>query len=1252
MALRFVLGRAGSGKTRYCLQSVAAELERSPDGAPLVLLVPEQASFQTDRALLSLPGVVATFRAQVLSFRRLAWRVLAETGGAARPHLDDVGKAMALRVLLTRREGELRVFRGALAKPGVVRRLAATLSELGAYGIRADALAAGYESLRALGRDETALAGKLHDLALLAADLEAYLAGRWTDPDDYLSLLAARLREAAELEPAPGAGSPVTVSGAHVWVDGFTGFTPQEMNVLLALARVADEVEVCLCLDPDELETGRAAAATFHPTLRTYDALLTLAAAEGLPVKPPLLLRGTRRFGRAPALAHLEREYPRLRPAALAEPSPAITLVAAESRRAEVAAAAREMLRLAREEGYRWREMAVITRSLDLYADLLEPALRSRGIPFFLDRRRPVAHHPLVTFLRAALETVLEGWRPEPLFRLLKTDLTPLSREEVDLLENYALAHGIRRPQWLQEEPWTWRRLFSLDETAPPEPADEERLRLTDAIRRRVTALLLPFDRALLESSGPRPARETAGTLWALVEAAQAPARVAAWRDAALAAGRPDEAQEHDRVLDGVVHVLDQLVANLGDMPLTPSEFARVLEAGLESLEVGLVPPTLDQVVVGSVDRSRQPEVRAAFVLGLNDGVFPAAPAEDAVFDDREREELAAFGLETAPSSREKALGEDYLVYVALTRPSERLWLGWSLSDDEGRALAPSPVVHRLTTIFPWLVARPAGLVPDPEEVSCEGEALVTVAATLAALRRPGHVARTGPATRPDTGPGTRPSTGPGVRPGTGTGAGSRVDLDILLEMYSWLVADPARRERARTALAAVGYSNRARLDPALAARLYGDPVRISVSRLEAYAACPFQLYASAGLALEPRAVHELAAPDIGSFYHAVLNALHRRLVADGLDLADPRLDEAELDRRLDEAAEELAPRLGSEILLRTGRNRYVARQLRRILRRTVGALREHARRTQFRPVGTEVRFDLEPGRSGVRLRGAIDRLEAAPSQTGDRLYIRVIDFKSSAKEFDLRSAYHGLDLQLQTYLLALERPETRLEQGPGPAPESVPWLPAAPATSPAGLAPGKRLVPAGAFFVPVTDPVVRADGPVDDQELAALRAKRVHARGFVATEPEILRLMGAHLEPEKAPAFLPVTWREGGPVKPSRARLPLESPETAAPEDPSRPDRSARTARTAQPGDPRSLRLLLDAAWLRLTQLAAGIRSGEIDIRPARLSPRESVCRFCDYRPVCRFDPLAGDRYRHLGSASEEEVWARMAEEVRSGRA
>ncbi len=1156
MALRFILGRAGSGKTWTCLEEIRDELRRSPDGPALVFIVPEQASFQMERALFGFGDPAGAMRAQVLSFRRLAWRILGETGGAARPHLDDLGKRMVLRATLEREKERLEVFGRSAGRTGFVEKLATALKELNLYRVEPEALRAAADDLARRGLERSTLACKLRDLALVAGDLREYLADRYTDPDDYLTLLAERLP------------SSPAIRGARVYVDGFAGFTPQEELVLEALLKVAAEVSVALCLDPEELGRRPDEIDLFHATRETHRRLLDTAARAGVTVLPDFILSaasGATRFSASPALAHLEGQFTRPRTETFpADPAPSVALVAAGDRRAEIDAAARELVRLCRDQGYRYRDVAVVVRDLEPYEALINAVFTDYGLPFFLDRRRPASHHPLIELARSGLETAVTDWAADPLFRILKTDLMPLDRAEVDRLENYVLAHGLRGRRWSDGKPWSFRRGVFDAEGGQASPGEEEELAHVNRTRERVVGLVGKTIEEWRRAAGsPVPARRLAESLLAWLEALGVAETLAGWGEAAARAGDPAGARQHEQVWNGLMGVLDRLVEALGDRPMTLDEFAGILESGLEGLRLGLIPPSLDQVLVGAVDRSRQPELRAVLVLGVNDGSFPSAVAEDSVFTDQDRDDLMAGGLELGPAARLRSFHEEYLGYIALTRARERLYVSYPLADQEGRPLLPSPLVARMRRLFPALRPASVGLDPGDEPTRALDHLTDARRAALHLVRRLA-AARGGP----------RPSP-------------------LWFQVYRTLARDSARRARALPVTRALVYANAAAepLDRDLVVRLYGEPLRSSVTRLERFAACPFKHFLADGLLLRERGVYRVEAPDVGSVFHAALQLFVGQAVKSGADLAT--MSEGEAAALVDRVVAEVSPRLRDEILLSTPRYRYLGKLLGRTLGRTARTILEHARRGRFQPAMVEERFgaggdwpalsiELEPGRI-LQVRGQIDRVDVAES--GDRRFLRVVDYKSGRRDLRVEDLYYGLSLQLALYLTVA------MENRPGSE-------------------------PAGLMYLRVHDPILRADGPLPEEEREQRKLKQMKAGGLFLSDPEVLRLMDARAAGYSD--IVPMRLNSDGAVGKTKAAI-----------------------------DGEKMAAILRFTRKQVRSLGRRIAGGEIKVAPYRRGS-ERPCTYCEFRAACGFDVLLpGCDYRHL-STEGDQVWRRLTEEGR----
>ncbi len=1162
MALTFVLGRAGAGKTQYCLSAIRRLMQEDPAGPPLLMLVPEQATHQTERALLTGPDAPSVaFRASVLSFRRLALRVLDLTGGTGRPVLDGVGRHMLLASLVERRRSQLKAFRDSARRPGFVGRLAGTVAECAAQRIGSDQLKAHAQALVAAGGTDELLVGKMHDVALLLADYHEAISDVHLDPHQALDLASDRLFASQAL------------LGAQVWVDGFAGFTAQEYEMLGAIMSVAADVYIALCLDPAEVAgagarvPGRDEPRLFAPTLKTYWQLKTVAAQRRVRLGAPVNLPapgGPTRFSGQGALALLESHWARPdRPSAGVTPPAAtgtIALVAAPDQRREVAAAAAGIVRLARERGYAWRDMAVVVPDLETYHDLLRVTFAGYGIPLFVDRRRPVPYHPLVELIRSAVEVAEGNWRVEAVFRWLKTDLGPLDRREVDLLENYVLARGVRGDRWLSEEPW---RLGPPSghadddahaEARPGTGGEPDGVEMVDAMRRKVAAVLGPTVRALREArSGPRRAGELVRALTGLLAAAGLPGKLERWAEEARLSGEYDSAQEHREVWDGVVRVLEQLYSALGSQPVRLAEFAAILGAGLESLNLGLVPPSLDQVVCGTIERSRQPELKAMFLLGACLGTMPGAPGEDLVFNDTERLALGERGLKLAAPACERVFHEEYLTYIALTRSSEYLWISYPQRSAGAATTGPSPAVARLKRLFPDLreaAVDDFDLAPSPAALASEA------AARLAGIRQ---------------------GIAPPLR---------------WQQAFDWLLSDPARGEAARLRLAGLSWTNEARpLVREQALGLYGSPVRGSASRLEMYEKCPFAHFAAHGLRLAVRPRRQVKAPEIGVFYHAVLQRFFGELKREGVALSD--LDDASLERRLDGLFAGIEETMAGGVWVDSGRLRHLAAVLQRTTRRTIGRLREHARRSAFTPLEMEVGFGL-PGATWsaldlgeMKVRGIVDRIDSAAHR--GRTMLCVMDYKSGRPQFKLSSVAHGISLQLPVYLLAVTEYASQL-----------------------GL---DDAAVVALLLYPVQDPMITLPR-WDPQLLGKEAGKRWRPSGLVLNDPEVVTLLDRSAGDREAPPILPVTVNKAGNV----------SGTSAVSRDP--------------------MRML--ARFVRAKAKAAGRRllGGDESIRPWRQPGGGGrACEYCDFHAVCAFDPrLAGNAYRDLSGLKNEEAWARIA--------
>jgi len=1171
-----VIGRAGSGKTRYCLDSIRKHLRRSPgDGETLLLLVPEQATLQMERALFCEPDLVGAARCFVLGFRRLQYLILAEVGIAGKETVSPLARQMAVQFLLNRHADDLEVFGRIAQRPRTAARVASTIADFFQQGILPDHLLQVARRMAAEGSQQAEedpssgasavppiLRAKMRDLATLYRAYTRWLAGERVDSAQLLTLAAEHIRDCRWLR------------GARVWVDGFAGFTVQQRYALQRLAQSAEQVEIALLLEPNLLTSDAPPEPydLFYRTWQTYQRLLKTFRDAGIEVTEPLVLSDEppRRFVRAPTLARIESRIFRTtgQQMAPAVASDQVDIIEAPNRRVEVEAVARKIVDLTRtapaDEALRYRQIGVILRDLGPYHDLISEIFTEHGIPFFIDWRRSVSHHPLAELVRALLRLVSdEGWSIDAVGSLLKTGLTPIPPERADMLENYLLAHGVNGWHlWKSPDDWAFlRNAIDRDEDFAS-PGRQDRILLEKVNRTRKLLARLLADWA--ELAGKRlPAERWADALYSVIENLKIPEKLARWQStAALRSDDLQQQQIHLRVWNQFTQLLDDLVAGFGSEPLSAEEFRSIVEAGLEGFSLPLVPPAVDQVIVGSVERSRQPELAAAFVLGFNEGLFPPKPAEDPILTDAEREAIQSLApeLELSPTSRQRLFDERLLAYIAMTRPSRYLWISYCSADESGRQIAPSPYIRALRAAVPHLSVTK---LQDPSvelkigNVGTRWQAAnCLVRAALAADRNAGCANAVG-------------------------------DLPAFGALWAWARDRLPLAQAVRRCASALDYANEARISAEQAAAMFGQPLTCSVSQLEEFAQCPYRHFASYGLRLAERAEFELAAVELGSIYHRILYKIVSRLREKRWSLAE--IEPETLSELVRHCTTETLTQIADEFADMDARGRFLLNRAYREIGRAMLSHRNLWRRSKLEPIALEAKFGFEDGElpamelrtekgRTVIIRGKIDRIDMA--RIGARAALAVIDYKRSvARNYNLNVdlVVAGIQLQVLVYLLAAMEAARK-----GCLPEKA-----------------DHVLPAGALLFPLL-PEIEKVTPAEFASNTMPRDKQMRLRGLV--NESCLEVFHDDLAED-------VRSRS---IKYDDAPISI-----AINKDGSIHGRCRGWVKT-----PTALDDLMSRTYATITRLADRILDGTIEIRPYRYG-KKTACNNCPYDAVCRFDPL-----------------------------
>lgn len=1182
--LEIIYGRAGSGKTEYCLNEIKKALLQSPFGRQIILLLPEHMTYKIERQLASMMREAGSgfVRCQVYGFRRFAHQVLANNGGGLEPGLTELGKHLLLKKILDKRlksqAGEddpgLQAFNRAGRQRGFVKALGKMIDELKSYGISPGNLLETRELV-----DDKRLKNKLGDLSILADDFSREMEGRFQDKGDMLNRLIEKLPVVDEIK------------GADIWLDGFLFFNPQERLIIRELIRQAADVHITMMLDTDRMHKNWEnikTIGTFYRSYRSLQDLEKLAGELGTEVSLTPLNSNVRHdnfpLQRIESCLYglpkkLEKDF-----MGEGEQKTAVKVIEAANVRLEQEAVAADIRRLVRKNGYKWKEIGILIRDEDAYGSSLPLILGDYDIPFFRDKKRPCSNYPLAELIRSAISILRNGWQYDSMFRCIKTGFFPVTMAEIDLLENYVLEFGIRGiNRWTKNE-WTAVRHFDLDDDSVSE-LQQQRLNLVNDIRLRV---IQPLQHLVEAVAGAENTEAVTRALYDFLLELAVPSKLEQWAKDAEKAGRLAEAKEHAQVWKDFIALLDQLVELSGDEPMNKARLAdyeAVLGEGLDALQVSLIPPGLDYVTIASFDQNSLDNAKAIFILGAVAGVMPRRTTENPILSDGDRlklEELARRQGENSTAllsvvARDNSFNEKYLIYRAFTQARDYLCVSYPLSDSVGKGMEPSNIVKKIRELLPMcsFVSVPLETMDWREDLQymliAEGRSAVS--ALVPALRTAREQ--------------QRPLN------------------EIWRQVYNWgLENEPAAMEKIRDGLFFKAEKSQLPKDIARLLFTKRNVLKASISKLESYNQCPFKYFSQYGLKLEERPEYKFRSMDFGKLLHAVLQGFGEKMKAANRRWGS--VPEEECRSICRDILFEKASRLQNGIMLSTKQKQV---QLSRIYNTACRALLHQCaydRESKFHPDEFERKFDTadQKGRLAMlyqlmddcklAIRGTIDRIDRGEAGSPAEDLFTIIDYKSSAKTLNLAEVYYGLNMQLITYMLVAENILRAQE--------------------------GKPVLPAAVLYAVLSVGMVSSKEGyrLSQDEAEKELQKKLRMKGWIMFQEDILQ----QLDPNRK-FLLDVTPSKGEYTKSSMECI-------------------------FHPEEFRMImKYVLDMLVKTGNSIISGdIQVAPVKVEAG--SNTSDACKYCSYKPVCCFSPdISGYKGRFRRKREKDELMAMLAKPV-----
>ena len=1143
MALQIITGGSGSGKSTQICNEILKAGEENPKKNYFVI-VPDQFTMQTQMDFVNRSKCGGIMNIDILSFSRLAHRIFEETGGNRKPVLDDTGKSLILRKIAGGIKDRVPVIGSNLNKQGYIHEVKSAISEFMQYGIGVSQLDAMIEYAKSRG----ALHYKLKDLQVLYHAFREYIRDNYITTEESMDILAKELRKSA------------LIPGSVVVFDGFTGFTPIQENVIAVLLELCDDVMITVTTEKSS--DGRSQE-LFSFADKTITRLEKLAALRGIEVVHRPQLKIKHRFTEHGELAFLEKHlfrYPM--PSYTGESQQCIKVSFHKDMQTEVRFLCRQIRALIKDTGCAYRDIAVIAGDLSAYESCIENEFMQYELPLFMDKTRGIELNPFVEFIKSALLILTDNFSYEAVFHYLRSGLADFTQEEVDDLENYVLEMGIRGKK-------AWKHTFAGRTYAMKQRDDAiEELEALNTLRERfimqLHALLYGQEKQECSYTHGLTVKELVERLYAFVVDNRIEEKLAAYAEFFEKKKEDARAKEYQQIYRLIMELLEQIMELIGQEKMTVKEFADILDAGFDEIEVGIIPRSVDRIIVGDIERTRLKPVKYLFFLGVNDGNIPGKASKGGIISDIDREFLKGSGQELAPSPRDQMYIQKYYLYLNLTKPSEGLYLSYIGMDAQGAAIRPSYLIGMIKKMFPdcqWErdmteEALRIGNMAEAKELFCM--LLLKYADGTVTPKERGRFEQ--------------------LLPVLGREEVDRLMLSHLIENAFYEKKDAA-------------------ISRAAAGLLFGDTIMSSISRMEKYASCAYSYFLQYGLSLKERQLYGFETKDMGTIFHGVMERFSQKLKEHDYTWIDFPHEEGEAF--VSEAMEEVCLGYTDALLYENALNRYTMGRMEKILQKCVKNISYQIGKGRFVPKEYEVSFqvieDLKDmdlsltDKDKMRLVGRIDRMDTYENE--DKIYVKIVDYKSGDKNFDLAAFYHGTQLQLVVYMNeALRRTQKQN--------------------------PEKEAVSAAMLYYHMADPLVDGGAGISKEAVNQKIKEALRMKGVLNSDGTILEALDTS-KTQKSDC-VPLDYDSKGGLKAS-----------------------------VNAYDKEQLKLLSDYASYCLKEMGVKIKKGEISLNPFT-SGGTDACTYCAYKDVCGFDEkMPGHKKRNLDKEKDMDYLEKMQEKL-----
>lgn len=1111
MGLRIIYGKSGSGKSEYCFSEIAKLIENEKK---IYIITPEQFSFTAEKKLMNAIKSKAVINAEVITLSRMAHRVLQEIGGDKKTQLTKCGKSMLIYSILNEQKKNLQF----LSKSDENIALSMTaITEFKKHGVLPENLKEEIEKT-----NDEYLKIKLNDMFLIYQNFEEKLKGEYIEDTDLLTMLSNNIEETD------------IVKDSLIYIDEFAGFTYQEYEILKKFIKLAKQVTITTC--SDSLESSLSPDTDiFYSNKITISKILNLVKEENLKLEKPIFLNKEPRF-KTDELQYLEKNIFNNRVKKYDKNVENIKLFLAKNQYSEIENIAKQITKLVRDENLRYKDISVITKNIDTYSSLVRAIFEQYDIPVFIDEKRDLNQNAIVQYILSIFEIFTNNFSKESIFNYLKVGFSKFEEDDIYKLENYCTKWGIKQNKWKNE--FTYGK---NDET-------KEEIEYLNKLRKQIIEPLLELNKRMDDVT------TTTKVIYEFLQEQNIENKINTKINQLQDLGQIDLANEYISSYKIILDIFDEMVLIFGKEKLGIDKYVQILKTGLKNSELGKIPGTQDQVIVGDVDRSRTHKVDTIFIIGLNDGSFPSINRAEGFFGDKDREILKNDGIELANGTIENLYEENFNIYKAFTTAEKRLYLSYASSETEGKSLRPSMMINKIKKIFPELKEE-SDIINKKYEITNKRMTYQELLENISLIKD-----------------------------------NKKVE-NIWYTVYEYYKKQNEWYTRLQKDLKGIDYTNiPENINKEIIEKLYGNTLNTSVSKLERFAQCPFSYYLQYGLKLKEKEELKIQSFDTGSFMHETIDEFFKKVKEENINLAELVTDEEKIQQLVNKVIEEKLDMGKKYTFVATSKYKVLVKRLERIVSKALKYIIEGLVYSEFNIEGTEIEFgkkgkykpiviQLEDGKK-VEIIGKIDRVDTANSDDGK--YLRIIDYKSSAKNIDLNEVYAGLQIQLLTYMDAVCKEED--------------------------------LLPAGVLYFSLLEQMIKADKKISEEQIEEELRKNFKMKGLILADIKVIKMHDKHLESGTS-KLVPATLTKTGDI----------------------------SAGKTNGVDKEQFKILQDYIYKTIKQISKEILNGNIALRPYNKNGK-TPCEYCSYKAICKFNPrFYGNNYNYINKKSKDDIILRM---------